>query len=162
MRLLVATILSLVSLTSCQQPAAPEPAGLTEADRAAIEATSQAFLKAALARDWQALAMLYTEDAVLMPPNAEPIRGRSAIQQHFSSFPPVTDMQLQDAEIDGRGDLAYVAGGFRMTITPEGADPIEESGKFIEIRKKQVDGSWLIYRDMYSSNTTAAPPQPEP
>lgn len=156
----VAALSSLLLVTACQ-PADTAPAGLSEADRAAIEQGSQAFADAMNAADWDALAMTYTEDAVLMPPNAESVRGRDAIRDYISSFPPISDFQLTNSEVDGAGDIAYVTGAYTMTLTPEGAEPIVDSGKYIEIRKKQADGSWLMSRDMYSSDIPLpAPPQP--
>ena len=145
----IATVLVLVSLAACQPSG---PAALSEEDITAIEATSQAFLKAARASDWAAAAATYTDDAVLMPPNGPPVEGRANIQAWMESFPPFSDIDLSIVEIDGLGDLAYVRGTYKMTITPEGQDPIVDSGKFLEIRRKQADGSWLFTRDMFSSD----------
>ncbi len=55
-------------------------------------------------------------------------------------------------EIAGRGDLAYVRGTYKLKIVLEGHDPIPDTGKYIEIRKKQADGSWLLYRDIFNSD----------
>jgi uncharacterized protein (TIGR02246 family) len=119
---------------------------------AAHEATSQAWLEAARAGDWAAAAATYTEDAVLLPPNQATVVGRSNIQEALGAFPPITAIDLQVTEVEGRGDLAYVIGTYTMTVAPEGADPITDSGKYLEIRRKQADGSWLLTHDMYSSD----------
>jgi uncharacterized protein (TIGR02246 family) len=152
---LLAVLLMTLVLLACQ-PAGP--AALSAADKSAIEATNQAFLTAARAGDWAGVAALYTEDAALMPPNALAVEGRTAIQAFFSTWPPVTAFDLQTVEIDGRGDLAYVRGTYTMTITPPGGDPITDSGKFLEIHRRQPDGSWPLYRDMFNSDL--ALPQP--
>ena len=47
-----------------------------------------------------------------------------------------------------------------MTMNPPGAEPVHEAGKYIEIRKKQADGSWLLYRDIYNSDMPAIPAPP--
>jgi ketosteroid isomerase-like protein len=36
-------------------------------------------------KKWDELATMYTEDAVAMPPNHEPVRGRDAIIEYFRS-----------------------------------------------------------------------------
>jgi len=145
----IATVLVLVSLAACQPSG---PAALSEEDVAAIESTSEAFLKGVRARDWAAVAATYTDDAVLMPPNGPAVEGRANIQTFFESFPPTSEFNLSSVETTGRGDLAYVRGTYKMTIALEGQDPIADSGKYLEIRGKQADGSWLIARDMFSSD----------
>lgn len=158
-------VLFLVSLAACQPPASEEsampesetaemaePAGLSEEDRAAIEETTQAWVEAAGANDFEALAATYTEDALLMPPNHEAVQGRAAIQEFFGTFPPITDVELAPVEIDGAGDIAFVRGTYTITMTPEGAEPISDSGKYIEIRERQADGSWLLSHDQWNSN----------
>src|SRR3972149_369420 len=155
----VLTLLALLSLTACQPPEPSEPvemtasdaAGLTADDRAAIGPTREAWVKRALAGDGGALAATYAEDAVLLPPNHEAVEGRAAIQAYFETFPPVSDMQLHPMEVDGVGDVAYVRGHYVLTMTPEGSDPINDSGHYLEVRRKQADGSWLTYRDIYNS-----------
>lgn len=54
-------------------------------------------------------------------------------------------------EMDGRGNLAYVRGAYSLAI-PMGKmmEPIHDSGKYIEMRRKQADGSWLIALDIYN------------
>ena len=109
-------------------------------------------MNAVLAGDFAAVAATYTEDAVMMAPNSEAIVGRAAIQTFFESFPPISSMELLATEVEGVGDLAYVRGSYTMTVAPEGADPISDTGKYIEIRRKQADGTWLLSRDLYNSD----------
>ena len=158
-------VLALFSLTACQPPAeeeAPmpesemsemgEPAGLSPDDLAAIETTTQAWEEAAVANDWAALAANYTQDAKLMPPNHDMVQGRTAIQAFFAEFPPLSDVQLDNIEVEGAGDTAYTRGTYTITMTPEGADPITESGKYLTIHRKQADGSWPLAFDIWNSD----------
>ena len=139
----------LAVLSSCQAQVAP----LSQANVAAIEETTQNFVKAVLAKDWATLANLYTDDAILLPPNAPMVKGRAMIQAWLEKFPPVTDFTLNSVQVDGRDDLAYVLGTFTMTIVPPGASgPIRDSGKYIEIRRRQSDGRWLISADIFNSD----------
>ncbi len=144
------TAASILFLLACQ----PAASGLSEADKAAIAKTSEAFLKAMQERDWEALGATYTEDAVLMPPNMPSVKGRAAIKAHFGEFPEVSESTLETVEVAGCGDLAYVRGEYSLTISMDDGEPIVDTGKYIEIREKQADGSWLIKRDMYSSDVS--------
>ena len=71
----------------------------------------------------------------------------------------MTAFKANNVIVDGRDDLAYVVGTYTMTIVPPGAPgPINDSGKYVEIRRKQSDGSWLIAVDIFNSDL----PTPEP
>lgn len=149
----VAACVVLLVMAACQPPG---PATLSQEDIAGIEATSQAWMEAVSAGDWAALSATYTEDAVLLPPNEPAVPGRSDIEAWFEALPPVSDFNLETVEIEGLGDVAFVRGSYTLTMTPEGMDAVADTGKYLEVWRKQADGSWLIYRDIFSSNLAAA------
>ncbi len=149
---LIAVLVLTLASTACQ-PAAQEAAGLSEEDAAAIRSSTEPFVDAIRAGDWAGVAALYTEDAVYMPPNEPAFEGRAAIEAWLGAFPPLPDFSLAVVETDGRGDLAFVRGTYAWTIMPEGApEPIQDTGKYIEIWRKQPDGSWLIAVDIFNSD----------
>lgn len=126
---------------------------LSAADQAAIRISSDRFSQLMLAQDFDSLVGLYTEDAVFMPPHQPAVRGRTALRTWLASFPRVSRFSLTIEEIDGRADVAYVRGSFSMRLNPDGApDPVDDLGKYIEIRKRQSDGSWLIAADIFNSD----------
>jgi uncharacterized protein (TIGR02246 family) len=126
---------------------------LSDEDVAAIKASTKAFMQAVRSEDSAAGAALYTEDAVLMPPNQPMVQGRAAIQTWKEASPTYTEFNLTVEEIDGRGDLAFVRGTYSLAVVPEGApEPIQDTGKYVEIRRKQPDGSWLIAVDIFNSD----------
>lgn len=144
------TLFALAWAIAGCQPAAQE---LSQADQAAIRAITDSWHQSFNAGDWAALVQLYTEDAVMMPPNAPVVEGRGALQAWLGQFPPGTDVSLAIVEIDGAGDLAYVRGTYTLTISMEGMpEAISDRGKYLEIRRKQPDGSWPIAVDIYSSD----------
>jgi ketosteroid isomerase-like protein len=133
----------------------PQPAlaALVAEDVATIRRSLDNFVKFIVAQDFDALALLYCEDAVLMPPNQPAVRGRAAIRQWMATFPRVTRFTFEIEQIEGRMELAYVRGTSVMTMQPEGTPgPVDEFVKFIEIRKRQPDGSWPIADDIFNSD----------
>ena len=128
-------------------------APLSTADVEAIESTQQQFAAALRRRDFDAIAALYTEDAVVMPPHEPAVRGRAAVKAWMAGFPPVTEFTLAAERIEGRADLAYVRGTYAMTLHPDGAAPVPSRGKYIEIRRRQPNGEWLLEADMFSPDT---------
>ncbi len=131
----------------------PAPANLPAEDLATIRATSDRFAQLMVDRDFEALTQLYTVDAVLMPPNHPAVQSREQIRTFMETFPTVTRFSIGIDEIDGRDDLIYVRGTYSMTIQPEGAsNPVEDVGKYLEIRRRQPDGSFSFAVDMFSSD----------
>jgi ketosteroid isomerase-like protein len=126
---------------------------LTANDITALRKASDEWGRCLLARNFDGLARMYMEDATLMPPNQPAVQGRKAIRQWLDQFPRVSHFRIEHEEVDGRDDLAYVRGTYTMTFQPDGApNPIEDTGKFLDIRKKQADGSWVWAVDMFSSD----------
>ncbi|HEU0224993.1 MAG TPA: SgcJ/EcaC family oxidoreductase [Steroidobacteraceae bacterium] len=103
--------------------------------------------------DAAGLAALYTEDAQLLPPDAEIVSGRAAIQEFYARENPPGSAGVEIATVETRvfGDYAYRQGSFMLKGPGDGA---VMAGKFIELWKK-VDGQWRIHREIWSAN---APP----
>lgn len=129
------------------------PDALTSEDREQIKAFYDTWIERLLKQDFDGMTELYTEDAVFMPPNQPLIRGQEQLLEFMRAFPPVTEAEFHVDEIDGYGDIAYVTGRYSMTLEPEGApEPVQDQGKYIEIRRKQPDGAWLLSRDIFNSD----------
>jgi ketosteroid isomerase-like protein len=126
---------------------------LSSADHAAIRDVHTRFPDLLVRQNFAALARLYTQDTVFMPPHHPAVHGRAALEGWMTNFPRVLRMTLNVDEIDGRADIAYVRGTYAMTIHPDGAPtPVDDAGKFLEICKRQPDGSWLVAADIFNSD----------
>ena len=157
MRTTPLAVIALAALAAACQPATP--AGLTDADRAAIDSAGQTFVKNVLASDYTALVKAYyADDAILLPPNMPAATGHAAIEAVLRTFPPITAFTIQQEELAGTGDLAYQRGRYRMTLAPPGMAAIPDSGKYLEIWRKGADGTWKIVRDMFNSDVPLPPP----
>ncbi len=73
-RLRAPFFVAVFTLGGCTRPGPPEPMA-----RLAIEAAVTRYVAASNRGDAEALMELYAEDAVLLPPDHEPIQGREAI-----------------------------------------------------------------------------------
>ena len=150
MRLTRILVPGIVAVAACQ-PATPAP--LSDADRASIEAMGETFAKQALAGDWAGLVKgYYAADAMVLPPNMPAASGHAAIEAVFRTFPPITQFTLHTEEMEASGDLLYLRGRYTMTMAPPGMAAIPDSGKYLEVWRKQSDGTWKNYRDMFSSD----------
>ena len=149
-----------VPVTACTPAAAPPPADLSDADRAAIEkvADDAVAIMNSPTPDLEAYTTTYyAPDAVVMPPNGPVVTGGAAITAFLESFPPISNFQFSLVHVEGTPDMAWVQGTYGMTTTPEGSTPVNDTGKYIEIWKKQADGTWKVVRDIFNSDLPAAP-----
>lgn len=126
------------------------PSALTAADIAANRALTQRFADRAVAKDFDAVAKLYADAAVMLPPNTPAIHGPAGVKAFMAAFPPLSELTLTIDTLVGAGDRAYAVGRYHLTLALQGS-PVD-SGKFLDIREKQADGSWVYVADMFSSN----------
>jgi ketosteroid isomerase-like protein len=143
---------ALLVATACAPEAPGAPAGLSEADHTAMHQLTDDFGTKAVAKDFNALSMFYTEDAVVMPPNEAAVTGRAAIKTWFEALPPLTAFKLTEVSSDGVGDLGYVHGTYEMTFTLPDSTVVTDHGKYVEVRRRQADGSWLISHDIFNTD----------
>lgn len=137
------------------------PQADVETDKAAIRNLHDQTAAASNAGD---LAALYTEDAIVMPPNEPAVVGKEAIgtwvQGLFEQF--TVKETATTEEIQVAGDWAFLRGTYTATMTPkEGGESQEETGKCIHIVQRQPDGSWKNTRIMWNSDEPA-PVAPTP
>jgi uncharacterized protein (TIGR02246 family) len=129
---------------------------LSAADQAGIRSADSAFMAAANAGDADKIAEVYAEDGSVLAPNLPPQKGRDAVRAFWGGFLDAYTVRFELASdtMEGRGDLAYNQGRYRYTAVPKakGVPGIADEGKFLEVLKKQPDGSWKYVVDMYSSN----------
>ena len=137
-------LVSGIALAGCRER--PAPVELSSADVAAIRATSQRWLAAVRQGRWEEAAATYTGDAILWFGDNE-FTGRAAILASLEAQQPLPTLELHIDEIRGRGDMAFVSG--YSTVTPVGGAPVV-AARYMDIRLRQPDGSWLFYRDMVS------------
>ena len=141
-------------------------AKLSEADRSALAATHAA--ASALAHDpattdWEKyVAAHYSADAKLLPQNGAVIEGRAAIVAFFRGLPPIRKFQTVDLEVDGDGDTAFIRGSYELTMAPPESPPVVDKGKYLEIWRRQSDGSWICTLDIFNSDAPATEAPAEP
>jgi ketosteroid isomerase-like protein len=145
-------ILALVVLSACAPAEPAVPAGLSDADRAAIQQTTDEFVQAVRSSDFAAAAALYTADAVVMPPNAPPVTGPAGVQAFLATFPTLTEFNITVDHVDGYADLAYVHGTYALTMMLPDSTTLVDSGKYLDVRRRQADGRWLYSFDIFNSN----------
>ena len=111
-------------------------------------------MKATLAGDAKAIAALYTDDAVEMPPNTPLIKGKAALEQYYVkqfAAGKISKFSLTHLETRATGDSGYDIGTFTQTIAPAKGAAMNDSGKYVVILKR-VGGAWKVSNAIYNSD----------
>ena len=149
----------LLLVLGCQSGGAGGGA-VTDQDKTAMRDGAAAFAKAVNAKDWPGAAGQYTDDAMMLPANGPALHGKADIQAWMAAYPPFSNFVTTVDEVEGNDDMGYMRGSYEMDITMPGmTGPTHEKGKWIEVLKKQADGSWKVARDIFNSDLPVmAPP----
>jgi ketosteroid isomerase-like protein len=115
-----------------------------------MEATTQ-YGGAIVAGDFDKIRSLMGDDIVLMPTEAQAANGLDAAMQFMEEGPGI-EGSINPEQVEGSGNLAYVRGNFDLTFIINDSTQVPDKGKYIEVWKKQDDGSWKVVVDIWNSN----------
>jgi len=139
----------MAALTGCSTPApARSP---DDGARKAIEAAVDRYVEASNQGDVDGLTSLYADDAVLLPPDHEPVEGRQAIAEFWRQGTD-SGLEVTPLRLDVDGDVGYLVGRYRLPPTDE--EPAD-SGKTVMCLRRQKDGSWKLTADIWNSSAGA-------
>ena len=125
-----------------------------DAVRALIEIQNGQYMTAYKGKDAAAVASLHTEDAVVLPPNLEMIKGREAIQNATTAEINAggTDLDLTTLDVYGSGDFAYERGRYALKVKQDEQVLMQDSGKYIVVWEQVSKDNWLIKADIWNTD----------
>jgi ketosteroid isomerase-like protein len=154
----ILVLLPLFAGCSSQNAAADTRA----ADEATLRNLDAEWSKAAGAKDLEKTASYYSDDALILPPNMPTITGKQqgrAMWQGMFSVPGFGGgWKATKVEVARSGDLGYVTGTYELSETDASGKPMVDKGKYLEIWKKQADGSWKCVADMFNTDLPSVAP----
>jgi ketosteroid isomerase-like protein len=122
----------------------------TSAARRGVEAANRAYLDAFRRGDAAAIAAVYDEDAVQFRPGGVYLRGRAALAADFARqlqrirFINGTITSSSLWQVD---DQVYDVGHYTFVFQPAGKDTLVERSRYLNIWRRQPDGTYRIWRD---------------
>lgn len=153
----VLIVLALLTLTACAAAGRRPPAtsGRSEEIEELATRFSAAVVRAS-ASGWapgevEALASLYSEDAILFPPRGEPIKGRDAVRAYWtrSADRRILKHRVAPAHIEVDQVLATEYGYFEMTSAAGEGPPTEGRANYISVWKRDQTGHWRKHLDSW-------------
>jgi uncharacterized protein (TIGR02246 family) len=145
------------------QAATPTPAGPTvEEDIAAIQALYAGWNKAVEASDVAGYVSVLDPEVELLPVGAPPIAGTAGYAEMLDGVFSTNTYEIvpqTPATIEVAGDWAWSRYNYVIHRTPKGSEEtFSPQRKFLDILRRQPDGSWGVYRHIWNYNSPDATP----
>src|SRR4026208_1880470 len=115
--------------------------------RADIAAVNRSFEEATRKSDIDRMALLYTQDAMALPPDGPVVKGRENIKHMWAST--ISQMGLRERSLDTI-DAASEVGEATLSFEAEPGKRQTAGVKFVVVWKK-VDGQWRLHRDIWNA-----------
>jgi len=137
------TLLSIAMLAACGE--GPQ----VETDLAGLRDMGETLQVQFNIRDTAAIAAIYAQSGSIMPPNAETITGREAIEAFWVEFLASGNiLGIKVTEVRASGNIGYRIG--TQTIASPHNQLLDE-GKFVEVWHHMDDG-WRLMYDIFNSD----------
>jgi len=126
------------------------------ADEAAIRTLDEQWSATAAKNDLAGTLAFYSDDAVLLPPNAPIATDPKSVRESWAGLlgpNTAVSWKVSKVEVAKSGELGYLYGAYTLAIKdPKGGPMVNDTGKLVEIWKKQSDGKWKCIVDTYNSD----------
>ena len=141
-----------------------EKASGTQAVEQLLRDLDAKWANAAAAKDVDQTIAFYSDDAIVLPPNATSAATKEAIRNGWKEMlgSPgfVISWQPAKVQVGKSAEMAWVSGTYELTMNDANGKPINDRGKYLEVWEKQSDGNWKCAADMWNSNLAASAPAP--
>ncbi|HET7182145.1 MAG TPA: DUF4440 domain-containing protein [Candidatus Limnocylindrales bacterium] len=119
-----------------------------------IDQGRSAFTAAMRRGDAAAAASIYADDATLLAPAADVVRGRGAIERFWQTGVEtgITEVELVALDVQRSGELAFEVGRYALRLAPEAGSPVVERGRYLIVHRIEADGHWRRAAEMFSSD----------
>jgi ketosteroid isomerase-like protein len=156
-------VFSVTLMFGCAAPQPSAPPDTRAADEAAIRKADMDWSNAAQAKQVESWVAYYSSDAIVLPPNEKIATTKDAIHKTISDLLAAPGLSLKwepaKVEVARSGEIGYSYGMYELTMNDPKGNPVADHGKYVEVWKKQADGSWKCAVDTFNSDLPLTPPQ---
>jgi uncharacterized protein (TIGR02246 family) len=126
------------------------------AKKHAFKNSDAAYAKAVNAGNAAQVSALYSKDAMFMMPETPAYKGTKGVRAHAQAAIDAgwRNLKFKTIKSDSDGNLAFNIGSVTMD-RPSGSGTAKVKGKYVDIYRRQRDGSWKIIATMYNTDKPA-------
>jgi ketosteroid isomerase-like protein len=127
-----------------------------------LRAADAAWMKVFSAKDVVKSVAYYDEAGSSLAPNAPIATGREAIAKALVGFFALPNLKItwsaDKADVARSDELGYTSGKYETSFTDPSGKAVADNGKFVTVWKKQKDGSWKVFLDIFNSDLPPSAP----
>lgn len=122
-----------------------------------ITANNARFCAALGKHQMDELLALYDREIVLLIPGAPPIRGQDGVRDYYDNVfaAGVKGAEMRTLQLEELGGAMVEIGEYTMDVDPTGAEPFRDTGKYFVVHRRQDNGGWAMWLDMFHSDGPA-------
>ncbi len=137
------TLLSIAALAACGE--GPQ----IETDLAGLRDMGDTLKVQLNIRDTAAIAAIYAPNGSIMPPNAETVTGREALDAFWVEFLATGNiLNIKANQVRANGDIGYRVGSYTIA-SPH--NELIDRGKYVEVWHHGNEG-WRLMYDIFNSD----------
>jgi ketosteroid isomerase-like protein len=141
-----------------------DDAGTTRPAERILRDLDAQWSKAAAAKDLEQTIAFYSDDAIVLPPNAASAATKEMVRNIWKDLFAVPGLVIgwkpSKVKLGHNGAMAWVSGGYELTMNDASGKPVNDRGKYLEVWEKQPDGNWKCAADMWNSDLPISAPAP--
>jgi ketosteroid isomerase-like protein len=120
--------------------------------------------KAAAAKDVERTIAYYSDDAIVLPPNATGAATREEVRNVWKDMLATPGLVITweptRVQLAKSGEMAWISGMYELTMNDASGKPITDRGKYLEVWERQADRNWKCRADMWNSDLPVSEPAP--
>jgi len=137
-------------------------AGTTRPGERILRDLDAQWSKAAAAKDLEQTVAFYSDDAIVLPPNATRAATKETVRNVWKDVLAAPGLVISwkpsKVKLGHNGAMAWVSGTYELIMNDASGKPINDRGKYLEVWEKQADGNWKCAADMWNSDLAVSPP----
>mgnify|MGYP001315502815 FL=1 len=104
--------------------------------------------------DASGVAELHSDDALVMPPNIDMVKGKISIKKVISDgiSAGATDLAFTTINMYGNEEFVTEVGRYSLNIKNEGEIVMSDSGKYVVLWEQVSKNNWLMKADIWNSD----------
>ena len=140
----------------------PDNAATTRPAERILRDLDAQWSKAAAAKDLEQTVGFYSDDAIVLPPNATSAATKETVRNVWKDLLAAPGLVISwrpsKVKLGHNGAMAWVSGAYELTMNDVSGKPINDRGKYLEVWEKQADGNWKCAADMWNSDLAVSAP----